>query len=181
MALFRAGPGLERSHPIRYLLCALLVFLLGPPNLQAQHPNWLEEGIQVDDPGELAYWMAVGADCPLTQAEVGELVESVLARNRIRPVRDEALENDRVYLNVNLRCTQLSTGDQYAYSLDIHFGRYQPLPAILFDAPFSDYGVGDKARISRACTERVKAAVAIFMKANRLTIGSRPVFIARSV
>jgi hypothetical protein len=137
----------------------------------AQHPFWLDEAIRVDDPDEFAYWTSIATDCPLTEAEVDSLIEQVLVENELRPIRDKIFEDGRIYLNVDLRCVSVASGGQHAFTLNLHFGRYQPWPAILFDAPYSELGIGDKEVISLKFTERLKAAVAAFRKANTLTVG----------
>ena len=157
---------------MKTVLVALFTLAIAS-NIYAQHPNWLDEAIRVDDPDELAYWTAVQTDCPLTVDEVESVIEAVLTDSRIKPLKHRIFEDGRIYLNLNLRCTRAVTGATYAFSIDIHFGRYQPWPAILFDAPYAYFGIGGKDLILRNCEERVTAAVAAFAKANTLIVGKR--------
>ena len=155
------------------ILLVALITLLTASSVYAQHPIWLDEAIRVDNPDELAYWSAVEIDCPLTKEEVDSIVEDVLIKSRIRPVRDKILEDGRVYLNLSLRCTKIVADNKHAFSINIHFGRYKPWPAILFDAPYVAVGLGGKDSITQDCKERLEAAVAAFLKANTLVIGKR--------
>jgi hypothetical protein len=151
----------------------VLFTLTSASHVYAQHPDWLDEAIRVDDPDELAYWTAIQTDCPLTVDEVENVIEGVLSGNQIKPLKHRIFEDGRIYLNVNLRCTKVVSGDQHAFSIDIHFGRYQPWPAILFDAPYAYFGIGGKDLIMRNCKERVAAAIAAFAKANTMIVSKR--------
>lgn len=153
------------------VLLMFFVSLILASNACAQHPFWLDEAIRVDDPDEFAYWTSIQRACPLTEAEVVYLIEETLVENELRPVRDKIFEDGRIYLNVDLRCIKLASDDQHAFTLNIHYGRYKPWPAILFDAPYSEVGIGGKATISRKFRQRMKEAVAAFKKANTLTVG----------
>ena len=155
---------------MKSVLLVLAVFFLAS-GAYAQHPFWLDEAIRVDNPDEFAYWTSISTDCPLTEAEVDELIEQVLVENKLKPVRDKIFEEGRIYLNVDLRCVNVASGSQHAFTLNLHYGRYQPWPAILFDAPYSEVGVGGKDVISIKLAERLKAAVAAFKKANTLVVG----------
>ncbi len=157
---------------MKQVLTALMAFFLAS-SAYAQHPFWLDEAIRVDSPDEFAYWTSIETDCPLTESEVERLIEGVLVENKLKPVRDKIFEDGRIYLNVDLRCIRVASDDQHAFTLNIHFGRYQPWPAILFDAPYSEVGVGGKEEIRRKLRERIVAAVAAFKRVNTLTIGLR--------
>ena len=157
---------------MKQVLMALMAFFL-VSSAYAQHPFWLDEAIRVDSPDEFAYWTSIETDCPLIESEVERLIEGVLVENKLKPVRDKIFEDGRIYLNVDLRCIRVATDDQHAFTLNIHFGRYQPWPAILFDAPYSEVGVGSKEEIRRKLRERIVAAVAAFKRVNTLTIGLR--------
>ena len=154
-------------------LLVVLIALSTAWSVHAQHPIWLDEAIRVDNSDELAYWSAVEIDCPLTKQEVDSMVEDVLIKSRVRPVKDKILEDGRVYLNVSLRCTKVVTDNKHAFSINIHFGRYKPWPAILFDAPYVAVGLGGKNSIRQDCEERLEAAVAAFIRANAMVIGKR--------
>lgn len=155
------------------ILPVVLITLLTASSVYAQHPIWLDEAIRVDNPDELAYWSAVEIDCPVTKDEVDSVVENVLINNRIKPVKDRIFEDGQVYLNVSLRCTKMVADNKHAFSINIHFGRYKPWPAILFDAPYVAVGLGGKDSIRQDCKDRLEAAVAAFIKANVMVIGRR--------
>lgn len=154
-------------------LLAVVITLTTAASVFAQHPHWLDEAIRVDNPGELAYWTAVETDCPLTEAEVESVIEGVLTRNRIKPLKHKISEDGRVYLNVSLRCTKVVADTKHAFSVNVHFGRYKPWPAILFDAPYAAVGMGDRNSIREDCKERVEEAVSAFVKANTIFVGKR--------
>lgn len=155
------------------VLLIVLFTLSSAMSIYAQHPIWIDEAIRVDDPDELAYWTAIEPDCPLSQAEVEIVIESVLSRSRIKPLKHKILEDGRVYLNFSLRCTKVVADNKHAFSVDIHFGRYKPLPAILFDAPYAAVGMGDRDLIRENCKLRVEDAVFAFIRANTLFVGKR--------
>ena len=158
------------------ILLVVLMALSTSSGVYAQHPIWLDEAIRVDNPDELAYWIAVEAQCPLIEDELESLIQEVFVESRVKPLKDRIFEEGRVYLNVSLRCTRAAPDNRHAYSVSIHFGRYKPWPAILFDAPYVDVGIGDKDSISQNCKERLEAAVAAFKKANTITVGKRQAF-----
>lgn len=155
------------------MLLVLLIALSTSSGVYAQHPIWLDEAIRVDNPAELAYWTSVEPECMLSEQEVDSVVESVVTRNRIKPIKPDVLEEGRVYLNVSLRCTKAVDGNKHAFSININFGRYKPWPAILFDVPYAAVGFGDKDSIRQSCQERLVDAVAAFKKANLHFFGAR--------
>jgi hypothetical protein len=155
------------------MFLAVLIALSTASSVYAQHPDWLDEAIRVDNAVELAYWISVEPDCVLTELEVGSVVESVMVKSRIRPLKPDTLEDGQIYLNVSLRCTKAVADNNRAFSIDINFGRYKPWPAILFDVPYAAVGFGGKDLIRQNCKERVEAAVAAFIKANALFVGKR--------
>ena len=163
----RQGGGVMKN------LLVVLIALCCATSVYAQHPIWLDEAIRVDDPAELAYWTAVEADCPVTEQEVGTLVESVLARNRIKPLKPSNLEDGQIYLNVSLRCTKSVADNRHAFSININFGRYKPWPAVLFDVPYASVGFGGKESIRQSCQEHLVDAAAAFKKANLHFFGQR--------
>lgn len=154
-------------------LLVVLITLLCAPGAHAQHPIWLDEAIRVDDPSQLAYWAAVEPDCPLTEQEVGSVIEGVITRNRVKPVKPASLEDGQIYLNVSLRCTRAVSGSNHAFSININFARYRPWPAILFDVPYAAVGFGDKESLRQACNEHLEDALAAFRKANLHFFGQR--------
>jgi hypothetical protein len=155
------------------ILLAVLIALSTASSVYAQHPIWLDEAIRVDNPYELVYWTAVEFGCPLTEQEVDSVVEDVLMRNRIKPIKPVTLEDGRIYLNVSLRCTNAGADGKHAFSININYGRYKPWPAILFDVPYAAVGLGDKDLIRRDCQARLVDAVAAFKKANMHFFGKR--------
>ncbi len=155
------------------ILAFVLVALSTASSVSAQHPIWLDEAIRIDDPAELAFWTAVEFYCPLTEQEVDSVVEGVLIRNRIKPLKPSTLEDGRVYLNVSLRCTDAVVDDDHAFSININFGRYKPWPAILFDVPYASVGFGGKDSVRESMKARLEDAVAAFTKANMHFIGKR--------
>ena len=155
------------------ILAFVLIALSTASSASAQHPIWLDEAIRVDDPAELAYWTAVEFYCPLAQEEVESVVEDILIRNRLKPLKGRIFEDDRVYLNVSLRCTEAVVDDNHAFSININFGRYKPWPAILFDVPYASVGFGGKDSIKDNIKVRLEDAVAAFRKANMHFIGMR--------
>ena len=155
------------------IVLAGLFALSTASSVYAQHPIWLDEAIRVDNPGELAYWISVEPDCVLTEQEVGTVVESVMTRNRIKPLQPGTLEDGQIYLNVSLRCTGAVSDDKRAFGININFGRYKPWPAILFDVPYAAVGFGGKDLIRQRCHERLVDAVAAFTKANLHFFGER--------
>ena len=155
------------------ILLVILAILSYAPGVYAQHPIWLDEAIRVDDPAKLPYWMAVEPDCPLTEQAVGALIEGVISRNRIRPLRPESLEAGQIYLNVSLRCTKAVSGGNHAFSININFARYKPWPAILFDVPYAAVGFGEKDALMQSCEAHLEDAVAAFRKANLHFFGQR--------
>ena len=159
-------------HAMKILLIVLATLAFAP-SVRAQHPIWLDEAIRVDDPSRLAYWTAVEPDCPLTEQEVGAVVEGVIASNHIKPVKPESLDDGQIYLNVSLRCTRVVSGSNHAFSININFARYRPWPAILFDVPYASVGFGGKESLRHDCEEHLEDAVAAFRKANLHFFGQR--------
>ena len=155
------------------MILVVLTALATVPSVYAQHPIWLDEAIRVDDADELAYWIAVEADCPLTEQAVDSVVEGALIRNRIKPLKHNIFEDGRIYLNVSLRCTKAVADNKHAFSININFGRYKPWPAILFDVPYAAVGIGGRDSIRQNCEERLEDAVAAFVKANTLFVGKQ--------
>jgi hypothetical protein len=151
---------------MRILVMFVTTLLFTPTSHAQAHPEWLNDALKVDNPNELAYWSAINSECPLTGEELDSIVKGVLLRSRIKPLEDQILEAGTVYLNVSVQCTSVVADNKHAYYIRAEFGRYNPPPPVLFDAPVYRVGIGDKDFIKQNCEDVVESAVTLFIKAN---------------
>ena len=160
---------------MKILLVIVTALLFAPTSYGQAHPQWLNPVLKVDNPNEVAYWLAMNPECPFTRDGLENIVKDVLVTSRIKPLKDGILQAGVVYLNVSVECTPVVADNSHAYYVRAEFGRSNPPPPVLFDAPMYKVGFGDKETIKRNCRDIVESAVTMFTRANLyLPIGSSP-------
>jgi len=101
----------------------------------AELEPWYKEVLQAGNPNSLSYFTFADKDCGIDGALLDELLEGVLIRSRVKPIRGF---DDLIYLSVDVSCTSSVN----AFSVSIRFGRYQPKPSILYDVSYGGVGGG---------------------------------------
>ena len=88
----------------------VLCLCLFPPSVTyAEVPDWVLDLIReaTTNPDELAYTIrTVDSDCPITHADVNEIVESELIRSRIKPclVYCDIDDSEYLFLALDIDC-----------------------------------------------------------------------------
>ena len=140
--------------------------LLLSNHVYAELSEWLHQALKVDNPNQLAYWVEVGKNCPVTQKEVENLVEGVFIRSRIKPLKEGVFDSGVIYLDVGLVCNGVSSNHIDSYVSKILFGRIVPTPAVWFQGEFGTVGRGSKDFMVGAVKGSVEAAITEYIKAN---------------
>jgi hypothetical protein len=145
------------------IILACLFFTLSLNAISAEEPDWFKLAIKSPNPNDLAYYANADEDCPINSSAISNIVEGVFTRSRIKP-SSRFYEKNRVYLNVLLDC--LERGDAHpVFVFTIQFGKYKPVP-ILFDRPYSVFGIGDKESMSQALKTKTEDAITDYLKIN---------------
>ena len=129
----------------------------------ADDPEWLKTAFKKDNPNELAYYAGTSDDSPIDDERVGDIIEGVLVRSRIKPLAD-AWTSAPLYLSVMVNCVKLE-GNNPVYQMEIAFGKRRPIP-ILYDHNFGNIGIGSKDFIESILKDKVEDAITAYIKVN---------------
>lgn len=144
----------------------ILFALLLIPQLasSAELDEWYKSAIKSSTPNELAYYVLVSPDCPVTEQETSKHIEGEFIRGRIKPLQNQ-LDYNRVYLNVVIDCLKQESAHP-VFIVKMNFGKYNPKPAILFDKTYGQFGTGGKEFIINTYKKGLERAVTDYIKAN---------------
>ena len=129
-------------------------------------PAWFYKAIKVDTPNQLAYFVEMSKACPFTNETLQNIVDGVLIRSRIKPLKDDIFVSGRIYLSLEVSCVRLKSGGNPPFSIRVNFARYEPYPAIIIDKDFGTTGIGPADFIKQTFKETVENAVTAHIKAN---------------
>ena len=150
----------------RAILYFLLLGILSSNSYSDDLPTWFYNSIKVSNPNQLAYFVEMSKSCPFTTESLNKIVDGVLIRSRIKPLKEEIFVDGRIYLNVGVSCVRLKSGGNPPFSIRVNFARYQPYPAIIIDKGFGTTGIGPADFIKQAFKESIENAVTAHIKAN---------------
>ena len=129
-------------------------------------PEWFYKAIKVETPNQLSYYVTSSVACPFTTEALSEIVDGVLIRSRIKPLKNNFFISKKIYLNLSVECLQLKSVNNLVFNIRANFARYSPKPAIIFDHGFGTIGIGGQEYIKRTFKESVENAVTAHVKAN---------------
>lgn len=132
----------------------------------AEVPPWFYKAIKVDSPNQLAYFVENSTSCPFSKEALHKIVEGVLIRSRIKPLKEDIFVDGRIYLNLGVSCVSLKSGGNPPFTITANFARYLPYPAIIIDRNFGNTGIGAADFILQTFKESVENAVTAHIKAN---------------
>lgn len=133
--------------------------------IAADQPQWFYDAIKVENPNQLAYFVGTNEECPINKETLNDTVDGVLIRSRIKLLKEDIFVPGRIYLSLNVSCLKQKQRNPI-YSIQLHFARYQPYPAILIDKDFGSIGIGPSDFILRSVKETLERAVTEYIKAN---------------
>lgn len=129
-------------------------------------PAWLAQVVKQDDPNELAYFVIVEDDCPVSKKKVATIIEGVFVRSRVKPLGGPGhWFQKNVYLSAKLNCVPLSNNNP-VYDLSLYFGNYSTDIPILYNFDFGSTGIGGRDFIEQAIKENVEGAITAYLKVN---------------
>ena len=140
---------------------ALFSFLVNA----SERPPWFNNAIKSKTPNQLPYYIGVSKDCPIKLTRAESVVEGVLIRSRVKPLKGDIYAAGIVYLNIYVSCVPLESNNP-VFNIEVNFGRINPKPAIIFDQSFGNSGIGDQDFIMQVLKERVESAMTAYIKAN---------------
>ncbi|PTO84334.1 hypothetical protein CWN98_17230 [Vibrio splendidus] len=143
----------------------LLVLIFSVNSYAKDLPEWFYQSIKVKDPDQLAYFLETSQACPFTKDSLHKIVDGVLIRSRLKPLKEDIFVHNRIYLNLIVNCVPLKSGNP-VFSIRTNFARFQPFPAIIIDNEFGTTGIGPEDFIKQAFKESVENAVTAHIKAN---------------
>ena len=138
--------------------------LLTTSAIGSELPEVFYEAIKAENPNQLAYFVWMDNDCQFKREALNDIVESVLIRSRITPLKGEILTG-RIYLSLEINCVSLKSGDPL-YVINAHFGRWTLRPGIPIDHDFGTTETGPADLIPPSFKSSVEAAVTAYVKAN---------------
>jgi len=133
--------------------------LLSTHAMGEEPPQWFYDAIKVDNPNQLAYFLSMAKVCPFTKEALEEIVDGVFVRSRIKPLKEGAFWGAPVYLSLSVNCMSRKNSNPI-YVIGMRFGRYKPLPAVLFDKDLGpNFGIGRPETIKQIFKENVERAI----------------------
>ena len=120
----------------------------------------MEKAYKQDNPNELANFVSVESDCPITEAEAVTILEGTFVRSRIKPLGNSAWMFRELYLSVVLTCLPLK-GQNPVYSIDVRFGVPFPEYAMHYAVDYGVIGIGPKSMAKSGLQDSVERAVQV--------------------
>ena len=124
----------------------------------------MEKALKQGNPNELAYWVRVDSDCPMTKAEAVSILEGVFVRSRIKPVGEDWF-NKSLYLAAGLQCL-LVKNQKPVFGISVQFGDYSGVIPVLYDATYGSLGIGPKEFMRTGFQEHIEHAITAYLRAN---------------
>jgi hypothetical protein len=131
----------------------------------AEQPQWFYDAIKGNSPNQLAYFITTNS-CPFTKETLSNVLEGVLIRSRIKPLKHDIFVDGRIYLNAHVTCLSQEAGRNSPFTISVSFARYLPYPPIIIDNDFGTMGIGPSDYILQLFKESVESAVTQHIKAN---------------
>jgi len=126
---------------------------------------WMEKAYKQENPNELAYFLLVHPDCPVTEEEGESILEGVLVRSRIKPLVRPAWVSRPLYLSVSLECIKPKNNNP-VFQIIARFGDVSGEIPIFYFPDYGFFGIGPKDSMKTAFQGRVEAAITDYLKAN---------------
>jgi hypothetical protein len=150
---------------MKKILVLVLLAFASQISLAQERPAWFKSAIKSPTPNELSYYLVASKNCPFDLEKAQTVVDGVLIRSRIKPLREDIFVDNRVYLNMTISCLVLKSNNP-VFDVEVNFARISPYPSIIFDQHFGTSGIGDSDYILQAFKESVESAVTEHIKAN---------------
>jgi len=128
-------------------------------------PKWFHDAIRVNQPRQLAYFLALSPPCTIPIESLDKIVVEILTEYKIRPMKEEIFNDGRIYLNLAVNCITFKSNDN-AFVIEANFARYTPSPPIIFDQQFGISGKGNNDNLREAFKTSVKAAISEHVSSN---------------
>lgn len=141
------------------------IFLLSCQGANAAETGWQAKAFKQDNPNELAYFLSVDSDCPVTKEEVTLMLEGVFVRSRIKPVGGSQWTVRDFYMAAELACLK-PDGGHWAHKVDVRFGNYSESIPILYDSSFGSIGSGGESHVRESIRRSIERAITAYLKAN---------------
>ena len=117
-----------------------------------------------ENPNELAYFVQVDDDCPVTKKEAIDITEGVFIRSRIKPVPDK-WNIDSLYLYISLDCLKIE-GDNPVYHFSVRFANASAFIPVDYIERYGSLGIGPKSAIVNTLKDKAEAALTDYIKVN---------------
>jgi hypothetical protein len=127
-------------------------------------------GYKKEDPGRLAYLVAVHADCTFSHEKIATMVKTEIARRGITPLARPAWITKPLFLQVNVNCVGLPSQANQIYTVESRMGDASGINIVFLTSAFF-YGAGRQSDIFETVDEAIRRQLDEFLKANvrRLT------------
>ena len=150
---------------MKKIIVLALLAIATQVSIAQERPAWFKSALKSSTPNQLSYFVNVSKACPFSKEKAQTVVDGVLIRSRIKPLREDIFVNNRVYLNMTISCLTLKS-DNPVFDIEVNFARIEPLPSIIFDQHFGTSGIGGPDYILQAFKEGVESAVTEYIKSN---------------
>ena len=122
-------------------------------------------GYTKENPSELAFLVAVHADCTFTHEKVASMVETKLFRSGIRPLKRPAWITKPLFLQVNVNCVGLPSQANQIYTVESRMGDASGINIVFLTSAFF-YGTGRESDIFETVAEAIDRQLDAYLKAN---------------
>jgi hypothetical protein len=122
-------------------------------------------GYKKENPGQLAYLVAVHADCTFSHQNVSSIVEKGIIDSGVKPLVRPAWITKPLFLQVNVNCIGLPSQANQIYTVESRMGDASGIHIVFLTSSFF-YGAGRESDIFETVYEAVERQLDEFVKAN---------------
>lgn len=139
---------------------------LVPLSPAAAELEWFQEALVVAEPNELGYYSHVAESCPATADDVSTIIEGVMIRSRIRPQAESYSDDEQLFIEINVYCSNLPTDDGVIFETDVRFGFLARNTDMVLNWDYGTLDYGSAGDIEAVVRRDVEDAITDYIRAN---------------
>jgi len=149
---------------VALIASSCVVMLLSQSAASAQETSdWSLRAFKKDSPSDLAYFVMIDSECPVSSMDVEEMVEFTFVTNRINPIHGRP--DQSLFVRIALNCIS-DDDDESVFSIQLHFGNSTEGVPFLYDKDFGSFGSGDGETMLSRLRMGLRAAITAYLQAN---------------
>lgn len=148
---------ISKTHPIIVILAILIS--------SSSFADLAATGYKKENPSQLAYLVAVHADCTFSHQKVSSIVEKGIIGIGVKPLTRPAWITKPLFLQVNVNCIGLPSQANQIYTVESRMGDASGINIVFLTSAFF-YGAGRESDIFETVDEAVERQLSEYLKAN---------------